>query len=159
MEVVTSAENTAPNQRGRPFEKGRSGNPAGKPRGARNRATLAAEALLDGQCAALTKKAIDLALEGDTIALRLCLERVVPKRHERPIQFAIPPLHVASDAIAAIDAISAGVARGELSASEAGSLIALVNSFRETLSAVDHEARLAALEGQLVKAGGRDENV
>ena len=47
-----SAANTARNQRGRPFTKGQSGNPAGKPKGARHRATLAAEALLDGEAEA-----------------------------------------------------------------------------------------------------------
>jgi hypothetical protein len=70
-----SAENTAGNQRGRPFKKGRSGNPAGKPKGARHRATVAAEALLDGEAEGLTRKAIEMALAGDGTALRLCLDR------------------------------------------------------------------------------------
>jgi Family of unknown function (DUF5681) len=69
-------ENAGQNQ-GR-WEKGQSGNPRGKPRGARNRATLLAEALLDGEAEALTRKAIEKALEGDGMALRLCLERVLP---------------------------------------------------------------------------------
>ena len=47
-------ENAGQNQ-GR-WEKGQSGNPRGKPRGARNRATLLAEALLDGEAEALNEK-------------------------------------------------------------------------------------------------------
>ena len=72
------------------FEKGRSGNPSGRPVGSRNAATLAAEALLAGESEALTRKAIELALDGDATALRLCIERIVPKRNDRPIQFALP---------------------------------------------------------------------
>ena len=57
------------------------GNP-GKPRGARHKATQAALALIDGEGEALTRKAIDMALAGDTVALRLCLERLAPPRKE-----------------------------------------------------------------------------
>ena len=70
-----SPDNTDEKQRGRPFEKGTSGNPSGRPRGSRNATTLALEVLLDGQAQALTQKAIDLALTGDIPALRLCLDR------------------------------------------------------------------------------------
>src|ERR1043166_3904236 len=69
------------------FRKGRSGKPAGRPPGSRNRATVAAEALLEGEAQALTRKAIELALEGDTTALRLCLERIVPQRKSRTVAF------------------------------------------------------------------------
>ncbi len=48
------------------FKPGQSGNPHGRPRGARNRATVAAEELLDGEADALTRKAIELAKQGDT---------------------------------------------------------------------------------------------
>jgi hypothetical protein len=77
--------------RGKPFRKGQSGNPAGKLKGTRNAATLAAEALLDGESAALTRKAIELARKGDMAALRLVFTRIVPPRRERPFQFALPP--------------------------------------------------------------------
>jgi len=82
-----AAEKTAPKQRGRPFRQGTSGNPRGRPKGARNRATVTAEALLDGEAEAISRKLIEKALEGDTTALRLCLERILPPRRDRPIQF------------------------------------------------------------------------
>ncbi len=66
-----------------PFKPGQSGNPHGRPKGARNRATVVAEQLLDGEADTLTRKAIDLAKQGDTTALRLCIERILPPR-ERP---------------------------------------------------------------------------
>src|SRR5580704_6937267 len=84
------AENTAGKQRGTPFKAGRSGNPAGKPKGSRNAATLAMEALLDGESEALTRKAIELAKGGDMAALRLCLDRILPPRKDRPVSFALP---------------------------------------------------------------------
>lgn len=57
------------------------GNP-GKPRGTRHKATQAALALLDGEAGALTRKAVEMALAGDTTALRLCLERIAPPRRD-----------------------------------------------------------------------------
>jgi hypothetical protein len=68
---------------------GQSGNPAGKPKGTRNRATVAAEALLEGEAEMLTRKAIELGLSGDTTALRLCLERLMPPRKDRSISFSL----------------------------------------------------------------------
>ena len=84
------AEKTAPIQRGRPFERGKSGNPKGRPKGARNNATVLAEALLYGEVEAITRKVIDKALEGDMTALRLCLDRLLAPRRERPVAFKLP---------------------------------------------------------------------
>ncbi len=53
---------------------------------------MAAEAMLDGEVKALTRKAIELALAGDTVALRLCLERIIPIRRSRPVAFPLPPI-------------------------------------------------------------------
>src|SRR6267378_3533082 len=72
------ADKTAGKQRGRPFLRGESGNPAGRPMGARHKATVAAEALLDGEAEALTRKAVEMALAGDGTARRLCLDRTEP---------------------------------------------------------------------------------
>ena len=65
------------------FQKGRSGNPNGRPKGSRNRTTIACEALLEEEAGALTRKAIQMAKDGDTIALRLCLDRIYPVRKDR----------------------------------------------------------------------------
>src|SRR5271168_2649301 len=81
--------------RGRPFEKGRSGNPGGRRRGSRNKATLAAAALLAGESEALTRKAVEMALAGDPTAMRLCMERVLPPCRERTVKFRLPPIESA----------------------------------------------------------------
>lgn len=85
------------------FAKGQSGNPAGKPAGTRNATTLAVEQLLDGEAEAITRKAIEMAKEGDTIALRLVLERVAPVRRGRPVLFDLPVIEKASDLAGAGD--------------------------------------------------------
>ena len=95
---------------GRPFEKGQSGNPAGKPPGCRNHASRAAELLLDGEAEALTRKAVALALDGDPTAMRLCLERIVAPRRARTVQFDLPPIADPADIAAAMTAITRAVA-------------------------------------------------
>lgn len=79
------------------FKPGQSGNPAGKPPGTRHRATKAAELLLDGEAEDLTRKAIELAKAGDTVALRLCLDRIIPARRDKPIVFSLPPIDTTAD--------------------------------------------------------------
>lgn len=146
-----AAETTARQQRGRQWRKGESGNPAGRPRGARHRATVTAEQLLDGEAEAITRKAVELALEGDTVALRLVLERILPPRKERPLRFALPRLNSAVDAPVALAAIADAVAAGELTAAEAAELGRLVDAFVRAVEAADLEERLAALECQVGK--------
>lgn len=141
-----SAENSTKKQRGRPFERGMSGNPAGRPLGARNKTTLAAEALLEGEAEALTRKAVELALGGDTTALRLCLERIVAPRRERPVRFQLSELSSGLDAPRAVAAITAAVAKGELTTGEAGDLARLVETFVKTVEIAELERRVAILE-------------
>lgn len=140
-------EKTARQQRGRPFKPGQSGNPAGRPKGARNATTLAVEALLDGEAEELTRKAIELGLAGDITALRLCLDRIVAPRKDRHIAFKLPKLEKPEDAVAAAAAIVEAVAAAELTPSEAAEMMKLVEGYTRILEAEDHEQRLRALEG------------
>jgi hypothetical protein len=138
-------ENSAPKQRGG-FKKGQSGNPAGKPPGARNHATRAVLELLDGEADALTRKAIDLALEGDTVALRLCLERLAPPAKDKPISVSLPSLGGAGDAAKAMSAVVAAMASGDITPSEAAAVAGVVETYRRTIETAEFEARIANLE-------------
>jgi hypothetical protein len=133
--------------RGRPFQKGQSGNPAGRPRGSTNRATRAAELLLDGEAEALTRKAIELALAGDAAALRLCLDRTVAPRRDRAVEVALPAIDSAADLLAAIKAIAGAVTGGTVSAAEALALSQMLETFLRAIEASDFEMRLRYLEG------------
>ncbi len=120
------SEIIASKQRGKPFEKGRSGNPAGRPKGARNRATVAAESLLDGEAEALTRRAIDLALGGDTTALRLCLERLIPPRREREVYIDLPEIKSKEDVLAARNSVLTALSQGLITPSEAVTIVGLI---------------------------------
>src|SRR5215203_5980910 len=128
------------------FQKGQSGNPNGKPKGTRHRVTVAAETLLEGEAEAITRKAIELAKGGDGPALRLCMDRILPARRDRPIFFNLPPLTKAADAVEANAALVAAVAAGKLTPSEAGDLSKLVEGYVRAVEATDILDRLAKLE-------------
>jgi len=51
---------------------------SGRPKGSRNKAIIAIESLLQGQAEALTQTAVTKALEGDSVALRLCIGAYSP---------------------------------------------------------------------------------
>jgi len=134
---MTIRENTGRDHAGR-WQKGASGNRAGKPRGARNKPTLAAETLLDGEAEALSRKAVQLALAGDMSALRLCLDRIV---QDRPVCFSLPNLNTSKDAVTAAATIVAAVAGGDLTPSEASELSKLIEAYT-----AEFEQRIIKLE-------------
>jgi Family of unknown function (DUF5681) len=128
------------------FKPGESGNPAGKPKGARNKVTLAIEALLDGEAEALTRKAIELAMGGDMTALRLCIDRLAPPRKDRHVAFELPPIACAADAVKASAFLVAAVADGDLTPAEAAELGKLIEGYVRALEATDFALRLDNLE-------------
>lgn len=137
--------------RGRPFKKGQSGNPRGRAAGSRNKASLAAEALLDGEAERLTRRAVELADGGDPTALRLVLERILAPRRERAVNFTLPPIGSAADLAAALGAIASAVAKGALSPGEAESFARTVDTFIRAIDASDFERRLQALESHVAR--------
>lgn len=128
------------------FEPGRSGNPGGRPKGSRNRSTKALEAIFEGEAEALTRKAIEMALNGDTVALRMCMDRLMPIRKDRPIAFTLPEIETAADLTKATRALLEGVANGDITPSEAAELSRLVDAHVKAVEVQDVAARLIALE-------------
>jgi Family of unknown function (DUF5681) len=135
--------------RGRPFEKGRSGHPAGRPAGARNKKTLAAAMLLEGEAEALTRRAVDLALAGDPTAMRLCIERILPPCRERMVKFALPPIESAADIAPAMKAVTSALAAGLITPGEAATIAAVVDTFVRAIETSDFDRRLKIVEADL----------
>jgi len=103
--------------------------------------------LLDGQAEALTQKAVELAIAGDITALRLCLDRILPARKDRPVSFEITPINTAADAKAASAALISAVADGNLTPSEASEIGKLIDGYVKAIEITDVLARLDRLEG------------
>jgi hypothetical protein len=152
-EEVAMADGVLPKlprrMRGRPFEKGRSGNPAGRRTGSRNKATIAAAALLAGESEALTCKAVELALIGDPTAMRLCLERILPPCRERTVKFALPPIESAADIAAAMKAVTSALAGGAITPGEAATIAVVVDTFVRAIETSDFDRRLQFVEAGL----------
>ena len=107
---------------------------------------LAIQGLLDGEAEALGRKAIELAMEGDTVALELCLERIVPRKKDIPVQFDMPTITSASEAAHAAQAVLLAVSEGKLTPAEATAVMGLVERYGRVLEYSELEERIAALE-------------
>jgi hypothetical protein len=147
----SDVDNTARKQRAG-FKRGQSGNPAGRPKGARNRATLAAEALLQGEAEEITRTCIERAKTGDSVALRLAMERILPPTRERAICVDLPSVASVADLPAALGRILAAVAAGEILPAEGQTLCTMVAAQRQAFETVEIADRLAELERRLAQA-------
>lgn len=130
------------------FQPGQSGNPAGKPKGTRHKATQAALALLEGETEALTRKAVELALEGDTTALKLCLDRIAPaiKPAAQTVTLDIPAPDNLTDTARAL---VAAAAQGEIPPDIAAQMVSAVASVARVEEMENLKERLEAIERAL----------
>jgi Family of unknown function (DUF5681) len=132
-----------------PFQKGQSGNPAGRPRGIVNRATALAQNLLSEHAEWIARKVIELAEAGDMAALRVCMERLVPPIKHQPVAVELPPIEKPADSVEAVASIAAAVAAGDLTAAEAAELAKVVDVYVRALDSKGFNERLSALEKEI----------
>jgi hypothetical protein len=130
------------------------GNPGRQP-GTRYKSTIAAQDLLDGEADRLTRKAIELALEGDPVALRLCLERILPARKDRPVSFPLPKAGTAAEGAVLTEGLIASVAAGEVTPEEGNVVASLIEKHVRIRDASNFEARLQALEKRIGNGDGK----
>ncbi len=128
------------------FEPGQSGNPDGRPRGSRNKVTVAIEKLIEDEAETIVQKAIEKAKSGDSALIRLCLSLLSPPRKDRHIPFALPEMNTPADTLKAVATITDAVAAGELTPGEAAHLSQLVTNYTKALEVVDLEERVSRLE-------------
>lgn len=118
------------------------GNP-GRPKGSRNKAAVAAMNLLDGHAEALSEKAIELALAGDTTVLRLCLNRILPTKRDTLVDFDFPDEISAKNVEVAAQSVGRSVAAGELTPLEASRIMPLFEILRKAIETSELEARIS----------------
>jgi len=128
------------------FLPGYSGNPGGRPRNPHTLATRLAEAVLDTDAAALSRKAVELALAGDPVSLRFCLSRIIAPCRDRGIDVELPPVHGAPDLAAAMTAVADAAAAGEVSPREGADFARMVDSIIRSIDLRDVERRIRELE-------------
>jgi hypothetical protein len=88
-----------------------------------------------------------LALDGDSAALRLVMERLCPARKERPVTVTLPnAIKTPEDVSKAMDKVTKAAAGGELTPSEARTLTGLLESRLKVIETQEIVARLEALE-------------
>lgn len=152
--MTKPAPNAAPpakisSKAGGRFQKGRSGNPAGKKKGTRSRKTVLIETLLANiDVAAILAKMEKKAKAGSETAAKLLLDRVAPVRRGSPVRFPLPSIKTTADVVSALAAVTAAMASGHLSPAEAVEVASVVELQRRAIETQEIEVRLHALEAR-----------
>jgi hypothetical protein len=118
----------------------------GRPQGSRNKATIALQALLDGEGEAITRVAVERAKSGDATALRLCLERLIPEKRDRTVKLNFSSIETIAGVAQALDTLLQAVGGGEITPSEASTLAAVLETRRRVIETQELEQRIAKLE-------------
>jgi len=130
---------------GRPFQPGNKFS-RGRPKGSRNKSTLFALELLCEHSDVVVQKCIEEALQGNKVAMKLCMDRIVPARSAPCVQFALPPVNTASEVAQALNVVLKAISSGRLTPEEGRTISAILESRRRAIETDEQEARILALE-------------
>lgn len=131
------------------WKPGQSGNPKGKPKGTRNRATLLAIAAMEGDLDEIVRSVIEAAKKGDMTAAKLVIDKLVPAAKDRPVSLKLPQALDIPSCLKAQAAVVDAVTSGDLLLGEGQALSALIENQRRALETLELEQRLRAIEEKL----------
>ena len=137
---------------GTPFQPGNTLG-RGRPKGSRNKVTLAAQRLLDEHAESLTRKCIAAALRGDMKAMALCFPYLLSASRLTATKLKLPPIETANDIATALDAVLRAVATGKRTAADGQVLASLLEGRRRVIEDRDIAVRLLELERRLKESG------
>jgi hypothetical protein len=87
-----------------------------------------------------------MALAGDTVALKICIDRIYPARKDRPVMFALPPITSARDAADIAAAVAEAVAAGHITPSEAAEFGKVIEIYIKAYQTAELDDRTARVE-------------
>jgi hypothetical protein len=131
--------------RGRPFAPGNTLG-RGRPKGSRNKRKSSGQDLLDEYAPHVTRKCLAMAMQGDRSAMRLCMERISPARRGACITMNLPAIRTAGDVDKAAEKVTQAIRRGDLTPTEGGVMMNILESRSRIIEKVDWEKRLEKLE-------------
>jgi hypothetical protein len=143
---IKSERANAGKKQGSKWKLGQSGNPAGKKPGTRHKATQLAETLLDGQTEQLVNKCVEMAIDGDSTAMRICMDRLIPPRKSRPVKIDLPDVSTGKGVFEAQAVIVQAVCEGEITPDEGQVISSILEARRKSIETADIELRLDRLE-------------
>lgn len=127
----------------------------GRPQGSRNKVSIAAMALLKDEEHALSRRAIELAINGNVQMLQFTLSRLLPPPpKDSPVNLADMPTCNDVESTATLSSyILAKLSSGQITPVQAHLVSGVIEKHIRCLQLTDVEARLEAIEDRLEKVG------
>jgi hypothetical protein len=138
---------TTGRKQGTKFRPGQSGNPAGRPKGSKNRSTALWAALLEDGGEEVLRRVVERARRGDPLCVRLVVERLLPRATPtHSVELDLPRMQRAGDIVSALATVLGSVAAGEMTLEEAGQFARILEGQRRAIETADLAVRVDALE-------------
>ena len=144
--IDVKPETTDAKQAAGRWQPGQSGNPSGRPKGARHAALMALDAIGEAAAGEVMQAVVTAAVAGDMRASEILLRRLWPERKGRPLMVDLPSIAGAADLPAAVGAVVQAVAAGDLTTEEGQAIAAILETQRRVIETADLSARIEALE-------------